>query len=360
MHQGNQLKFIKFDKGDLSQMDFLQKNVRDFYSTDIATWQYHNGDYSTGLFFTQNNDRYIASQGMIPIYLSIKGKKTLTAKSESSFLLPEFRGKGIFEDLYFHTIETSKKDGIKLIWGFTALSNVWRNKLKFDVDDGIIHESELQIRFLKSISSTWRSNQSYITKAKLSLKAILALTKGRRIPKATNEYTAELLDIKNGSHLEAILELYKKWEINYPTFISIHLNHEYLTWRISNNPMINYKIIGIHKNQQLVGLGIVNDTSNKAYLVDFIVPKKEYLPHCFNELLRFSKRFHSISHLIYWASYKNEYTHQIHALCESFGAFRYVNNSMNFVIKNTEETATNTIDFAEFCINGLWTEGFRI
>ena len=297
---------------------------------------------------------------MIPIFLNVQGKRILTAKSESSFLLSEFRGKGIFEDLYFHTIQISEQDGIQIIWGFTALSNVWRNKLKFDVYDGLIHESELQIRFFNSVSATWKSNQSFFNKVKLSLKAFISLTKNKKLPKANKEYTANFLDIKEDINLKLIIELYDDWVVNHPHITSIHIDKEYLNWRITNNPIVKYKIIGVFKNQKLVSFGIINDSTNKAYLLDFIVPKKEDLNHSFIEILRCLKQCDSVSHLIFWASHKNDYSKAIHSLFQSNGAFHYANNNMNFVIKKTEKCTIANIQLEDLYINGLWTEGFKI
>lgn len=360
MHQGNQLKLVKFDKDNQSQLEFLKKNVRDFYSRDIVIWQYENGNFSTGLYFAQKDDCCISSQGMIPIYLCVKGKRTLTAKSESSFLLPDFRGKGIFEELYFYTIETSEQDGVEIIWGFTALSNVWRKKLKFDVYEGLIHESELQIRFFKSLLSVWSSNQPVVRKMRLSLKTIIALSKGKKLTKTNKDYTADIIDIKDDTKLKLILKLYEEWSAKYPNLIHIHVDEEYFNWRIANNPVVNYKVIGVFKNQKLVGIGIVNDTSNKAYLLDFIVPEKEHLNQCLVKIIKHLKESGSVTHLIYWASHKNDYTSTIHSIFQSQGAYCYINNNMNFVIKKTNKCTMENIDLEDLYINGLWTEGFRI
>jgi hypothetical protein len=360
MSQRTELNQVKFDKENLSHLEFLTKNVREFYSKDIAVWQYENGIYATGLFFAREKDACIASQGMIPVFLNIKGTKTITAKSESSFLLPEFRGRGIFEDLYFHTIKISEQDDIQIVWGFTALSSVWRKKLKFDVIDGLIHETELQIDFLKSFSAAWKSEQSFINKIKLSLKAFISLTKSKKLPKANKEFSTIVLNIKEDRAIMAMIELYDEWASNHPHFTSIALDKEYLNWRITNNPIIKYKLIGVYKNQKLIGIGIVNDAVDKAYLLDFIVPKKEHLKDGFIEILRHLKQHNSISHLVYWASHTNSYAQSIHSLFQAFGANCYVNNNMNFVIKKTEKCTMPNIEISDIYINGLWTEGFKI
>jgi hypothetical protein len=360
MHNRSEPNYLKYEKDNFFQLNFLIKNVRNFYSKNIVNWQYQNSSSNTGLYFVQVENSYVASQGMIPILLNVYGKETLTAKSESSFLLPEFRGKGIFEALYFHTIASSQKDGVEIIWGFTALSNVWRDKLKFEVFDGIIHDSELQIQFSSDIYSTWNRRQSLANKLKQTFKALVSLSRSKNLTKQLGDCRVELMDTKNLIDVNNILALYNQWGANHSNLIHIEVNREYLNWRICSNPVIQYKIIGIYKKQNLIGLAILNDTENKAYLVDFVVPEKDDLGYCFTELIRFLKHHNSLSHLIYWASHKNNYTKSIHSLFKSHGANCYVNTSMNFVVKKPSSNQTSKIEISDYCINGLWTEGFRI
>ncbi|MBP5984328.1 MAG: hypothetical protein KA734_11415 [Fluviicola sp.] len=360
MLQRDQLKIEKLARENPNQLAFLTANVRDFYVQEIVSWQYENKAYATGLFFVKENDQYIATQGMIPIFLKAHGKQVLTAKSESSFLLPAFRGKGIFETLYLQTIETSEQDGVELVWGFTELSKVWREKLAFDVVDGLIHESELQIRFLKSFISSWSSKQSLTNKLKSSLKAVVSLLKSKQLPKPNKEYSAAFIALEEADNLQAIIELSATWEKNHPTFTTLLLDEAYINWRITNNPVARYQIIGIYSNRQLVGYGVVNNTSKKAYLLDFIVPEQVHFTESFMALLRILKGKGSVSHLIYWASHKNDYASSIHDLFQSRGAFRHVNNSMNFVYKKTKKSTMDNIEISDLYINGLWTEGFSI
>lgn len=360
MLQRDQLKTEKFERENPNQLAFLTANVRDFYAQEIVAWQYENSAYASGLFFVKENDQYIATQGMIPIFLKAQGKQVLTAKSESSFLLPAFRGKGIFEALYLQTIEVSEQDGVELVWGFTELSKVWREKLAFDVVDGLIHESELQIRFLKSFLSSWTSGQSLSNKLKSSLKAVVSLLKSKQLPKANSEYSAAFIALEEADNLQAIIELSAKWEQNNPTFTTLQLDEAYINWRITTNPVTRYQIIGVYSNRQLVGYGVVNNTAKKAYLLDFIVPDQVHFTESFITLLRILKQQGSATHIIYWATHKNEYASSIHALFQSRGAFRNVNNTMNFVYKKTKKTTLENIEISDLYINGLWTEGFRI
>lgn len=359
MDKGNSVDFIKLDINNTQQIEFIVKNVRDFYNKDIAYWQYADTDLSTGLYFAQKDNIFIASQGMIPIYLNVQGKKVLTAKSESSFLLPNYRGQGIFEKLYSHTIEKSSQSSIHCFWGFTSLSKVWRRLLSFEVFDSIIQESELQISLYRSIFAIRSGSSSLFDKCKKLCKSIYSEIKLKKRPHIYAEFSASFLDLNNSNHISLICELYKMWSINHPDYVSMYCDHSYIKWRVADNPITKYEIIGIYKNNLLIGMCILNDRKGKSYMLDFIVSDIDLLSLSFDTLLLFVKKHTLISHIIYWASNKNDYSNKIHKLMKKYGAFIYINENMNFVIKNISGTYDN-IDISKYYLNGLWTEGFKI
>ena len=226
----------------------------------------------------------------------------------------------------------------------------------YTIDRFYLGGSQTSLTLTQSSSSSATGFQNYIKVGR----STGTNTGTVKLPKANKEYTANFLDIKEDINLKLIIELYDDWVVNHPHITSIHIDKEYLNWRITNNPIVKYKIIGVFKNQKLVSFGIINDSTNKAYLLDFIVPKKEDLNHSFIEILRCLKQCDSVSHLIFWASHKNDYSKAIHSLFQSNGAFHYANNNMNFVIKKTEKCTIANIQLEDLYINGLWTEGFKI
>lgn len=361
MDKRNSVDFIKLDINNSQQIEFLTKNVRDFYNRDIVSWQYADTNLTTGLYFAQKENILVASQGMIPICLNVQGKKVLTAKSESSYLLPDFnlRGKGVFEDLYFHTIKVSSQSNIQCFWGFTLLSKIWGRKLKFEVFDSIILESELQISFNKSVFFIFSGNNSFLEICKKLLKSIHSAIKLKKRPHIYTEFSASFLDLNNDNDINSICELYEMWGVKNPDFVSIYCNHSYIKWRLADNPITKYKIIGIYKNDLLVGICILNDRKGKSYMLDFIVPDIDLLSLCFDTLFLFIKKHTLISHIIYWATNKNDYSNTIHRLLKSYGAYLYINDKMNFVLKNISSTS-DSIDITKYYLNGLWTEGFKI
>jgi hypothetical protein len=359
MYQKNELEIIKFANSDNAQFIFLKNHLREFYTQEVLNWQYPNDNNSTGLYFVKDKEGYIASQGMLPIYLTVLGKPLLTAKSETTFILPSYRGTGIFEKLYEHTISASEKDGVEMIWGFTALSIVWKKMLKFDVFDGVIHETILQTSLSKDLLNIFNS-QSSTGKFKMTLKALVAAFNKIELRKRNKSYQAKELDIKNPEVQENVIEIYQTWQRNHPDNISIALTKEFLNWRLINNPKITYKFVGIYNSEELVGVGIVNINGSKAYLTDFIVSNDNLLSFCLTELLRYVKNNYSSSSLVYWGSSLNKYTNSIHTFFKSKGAFEYPNNFMNFVVKFSKNNNLGNIEIAKYCLNGLWTEGFNI
>ena len=359
MFQGNELKFVKYDVNDDEQLTFIKKHLRVFYTKEIGSWQYKNEGQHTGLFLAKNNGQYIATQGMIPMKLIHNGKHVFSAKSETSFLLSEFRGRGVFEELYFYTISCSESDNITLIWGFTALAKVWREKLKFDVYEKVVQESELQLTLFKSIYSALFVTESIKAKGRALLKCFAKSRVNIKRIKPDKDYCVRELDLNNKSDLESVVSLYKSWTKNNPSLVCIDFNQAFLKWRILDNPILNYVFGGVYKNNTLLGYGIINIDKRRAYLVDFIVAEKKDLEDCFGALLAFLDK-QPISHLNYWANSKNAYAKSIHTVFTDCGADYTIKDSLSFVVKPINSTPTERFNIDDFYFNSLWTEGFSM
>ena len=319
---------VKLNTSDTEQVSFLKKNLRPFYTEEILKWQYLRWDCNSCLYLTNLDGKYIASQGMIPINLVCNGNIKLSAKSESSFMLPEYRGRGLFEALYEYTIKKSEEDNTELIWGFTALSKVWRNILKFDVYDGLISETKFQLNFKTAFLSAFKDNPRIGNKLKQATKAFIASLKTNKIPKSLDAYQAKELNLQENETTKEIYHLFKLWNDKNDDQICINIDGEYLKWRIVDNPLVTYKLIGVYNNQQLVGYGIINQTNSTNYLVEFIVPSSNELENCLFCLLQQLKSKNDRSHVIYWASNRNPYCIKIHSILNKLGSISYPNSGL--------------------------------
>ncbi len=356
-------QIIRVDFRNNKLINFMRKNLRDFYTHEILAWQYECGQEVGGLFVTMHKEEFVASQGMIPVYLSINNSRVLTTKSESTYLISEFRGLGIFEDLYAHCVNTVESNGVELIWGFTALSKVWKKKLKFEVFDNIIYEAGLQINFKREISYIIDTNMSIKDKCKSLAKALYSQINEKTPKHYDSNFQIKILNFNKKTDQCEIIETYSKWKKNNPHFICLDTNLDFLKWRIVENPKIEYLFIGIYKNDKIEAIAIINITGIKAYLVDFIVIKTNNLTDCFNALIVYAKRHLKNSHLIFWGNSHNKYYFAIFQQFIHAHSFYYQNKAMNFVLKKSEKSNLNSLeiyDISRYCLNGLWTEGFFI
>ena len=84
-------------------------------------WEYitYNPDKAVAVFATDSG-KIIATQGMLPIYLVIGKKTVLAGKSESTLLLPTYRGTQIMQNLYEYAVGHCINNGMQFIWGFTG------------------------------------------------------------------------------------------------------------------------------------------------------------------------------------------------------------------------------------------------
>jgi hypothetical protein len=101
MHEGNKLEFVQFDKDDSLQIEFMREYLRSLYTRNIVIWQYEKKEFFNGLYFIKQKNNYIASQGMIPLNLCVRGKITASAKSETSFYYLNFGIKAYFKIYIF-------------------------------------------------------------------------------------------------------------------------------------------------------------------------------------------------------------------------------------------------------------------
>ena len=101
----------------------------------------------------KDGNKVIGSQGFIPHFLIINNNEILTCKSENSLLDPKYRGSTLFTDLYEYGVNLSKEKGVNLIWGLTILAKVWRERLMFNVHEGVMHQL-ISIANLKSSFKT--------------------------------------------------------------------------------------------------------------------------------------------------------------------------------------------------------------
>jgi GNAT superfamily N-acetyltransferase len=67
-----------------------------------------------------DGDHLVATRAFIPVIIRYKGNEALSVKGELTLIRPEYRGKGIFDNMYEYGIKVCEDVGATCIWGFTV------------------------------------------------------------------------------------------------------------------------------------------------------------------------------------------------------------------------------------------------
>lgn len=342
-------------------LQYMQSYLRDFYNEECYKWQYLKKMPEGGLFFLQSNNTIICSQGMIPIELIYKNNVIKSAKSESSFLQSEFRGKQLFERLYFETIEKCENEGIYFFWGFTLLGQVWKNKLKFEVGE-IFYESKVLISYKSALNQLFvHLKEGNIKKGIRSVaKATILKLKHPFHSNKKSNIRVTSLDKISQEEYTVITNLYKKWNTKFPNNISINMeDYSFFNWRINENPSCRYHNLIITSEDKTIGFAVINILKDTIYLVECIIPEPLNHESVTKALLNYLRKNYNSPFLSYLGNIKNNYSNLFFNQFNKMGADARLVEDMKFVFKRTNNSKEQ-ISYESFYLNGLWTEGFKI
>ena len=110
-----------------------------YYGTDRTPehwlWEYETYVPSKSVFAcAEDSGKIIATQGMIPIPVQVGTGSVLSGKSESTLLLPAYRGSSLMADLYEYAVHNCGERGMQFLWGFTgAVKAFWLWVVHFPV-----------------------------------------------------------------------------------------------------------------------------------------------------------------------------------------------------------------------------------
>ena len=177
------------------------------HSVDKKVWSWEFESIPKTIFTVAMAGEEIAgTQSMLPVFLNINDSIYETAKSETSFLNPVFRGKKIFEKLYQLAVDETVMNGTKLIWGFTPALKAWKNNLGFETFDDEIQFIFDQCNILDKVSRYELVKPSNVTeKSKEITQIYFSILTDDEIMKLYNiykldfelfEYSFEIRDLK--------------------------------------------------------------------------------------------------------------------------------------------------------------------
>ncbi len=272
--------------GDIRPLSFFQ-------------WEFLNGPWGRAIYVIAEDldkvgNKIIGTQCAIPIILvNQKGQEILTAKSEDTFVDPNYRGQKLFEKMYDLLFDECKKKGIMYLWGFTYAQKPFL-KIGFEIPFDSIQAVRIQkisvaYRYLSSLNPQNR------TKDRLK---IFVLCLFGFIWRLINDF----------SQVKKSLVNYSK-DIVWPKIISeqtdefweIKQTETYIQWRFETNPYNNRYGLYFHEEDFY---SIVNNRPERiAYLEElkFKPSNKSDINRKFISSMLFeNSRIHSPALYRYW------------------------------------------------------------
>ena len=221
--------------------DFFNSIYKSNRSLEHFRWEFLQGPFGPAVYVVAIDDaitpeiRVVGIQCAIPIALQKVNEKNivLTAKSEDTLVHPEYRGQKIFERMYDLLFEECKRVGIKFIWGFTPARKAFERigfQIPFETQQALMVFDPLKAyRYLSSLNV----NNRIFDRCKIAglslISKMLAVFTSRR---PTLNLVINKIDIT--SKESVIGELCPNSTLHY-----LKMNHDYINWRLKNNPYNN-------------------------------------------------------------------------------------------------------------------------
>jgi len=379
----NNIEMREVKKSDIKEIVFLHNNAYNEQGTpEHWIWEY-KGIYPDEFVFTIIRDkaknRLVGTQGMIPVYLNIKGKRYFTGKTESDLLDLKYRGGTLFQELYEFSISHCKLRNMYFIWGGTSAAKVWRNKLKFTVYENSMKESKIILNLGATLFETIKSKLKIV---KISIKTkqttfkktiIVLLNKLSKVYNYLPKFKFKPTKIEkpisiNGNFIiepklrsiNDLKMLYSRLRKKYPNIIHIEQDEKFFNWRILNNPLNKYETYFVYDDNLLRAYCYLNSSSSRiAYLTDLTFDTSDVGKFLMDKILK-KLRDKKVAYLYFIGNIDNPLMSKVFELLKTYGAIidKY---SQFFVIRNLSYSDEKYLhEIKNWYINGLWSIGKSI
>lgn len=359
------VKMKEIEDSEINQavlLDNLENGRR--RTTKQWIWEYKGNYPELSVFVViKDDDKVVGTQGIIPIYLNIRGERHLSGKSESSLLAPEYRGRGLFTRLKGLALSTSLAKGMCCVWGLGGVSTALRasSRLGFQIYRNVMCESVLILsprRFVKSIIGSRRGLAGKIAKSSAAISMFVfsrfivyvcsndffphshgfSVT---RTPRSTNE----------------IERLYSRLRDKYRSLIHLEQDEKYINWRVFRNPNVKYSTCFAYKDSSLGAycyVALLN--TGEACLSDFTFEDPDTGNFLLETILNSLKR-RRVSAVSFVGNIRNKQIALTFDMLRRHGFMKM--NFGPFTLRNLSYKDEKCLyDVSNWYINALWSEGF--
>jgi hypothetical protein len=326
-------------------------------------WQYKSLHKENSVFVTLNeNNEVVGTQGMIPIYLNIGGKKWLTGKSESTLLERHFRGKAFFEQMYESAIEKCTQNGMGCIWGFTTAEKAFR-KVNFKVYQKCLRYAFLPMHYkaaayeLKKRSPSNSKIRRVIFAFSLCLLVLYSKTcrvlAGLIFKNLGNKCKVEK-ELKHPVDMDRLFEHLHK---QYPALIHIHQDPVYVSWRIRNNPLSDVICFYAYAGEAFMGYLYITLNSSTTEITDFTFYERSTGHFLLQEMFKYINQGKGIGFISYKGNRYNLFNQNVFNLLKLYGFSSWMAPTL-FVLRNLSYPDGKELsNIRNWYITNLWSEG---
>jgi hypothetical protein len=337
-------------------IEYLDRILNHRVTSKVWDWEFNTIENT--IFTVAKSEDYIAgTQSMLPILLRVTGDVVKTAKSETSYLDANYRGKQIFEKLYQLAVDKTVKSGSKIIWGFTPALKAWKKNLGFETFDAEMKIATVEAHYFSFLKNYKKSRNIVFAAGKYCLSNLKTIQTQLLIN--TRFSTSSLIEVSTQLNNDKdIGELYSAMN-NAAGLIHIDLNKPYLYWRLYDNPVMQYRHFYFYKAGKLVGYIIYSIKNDILSIADMTCNfDDKLLKHMFKYLISNTNGYHVMQ---YWGNASNEMNKKIFSLFNDLKGDIKVDSTRNFVYKVFDDKyIETTAQLKNWYINGLWTEGFHV
>jgi hypothetical protein len=260
-------------------------------------WEYINGPSGPAIIAVAEFDgRIVGMRTELPIPLYYKGLQILSGKNETSIIIKEYRGIGLFQLLCQKSMEIAKKRGMEILWGFTYAKKSYESMAGFCTNGRVKHLMILPSK--QGLNRIYKDTNLYIRANKINKFFIKNLSgfigfifyAYYRI-NLRNLRIAEGYVIKEIRDLKIIARFWREY-CKQSNACSIDRQEDYMKWRLHENPYIKFHIFCLYKNKETRGFIIagVNKKKRKGTITDICLLKDNYYIEA-NWLIRYVVSF---------------------------------------------------------------------
>lgn len=247
-------------------------------------WEFERGPHSSLYAIARDEGRLVGTQALIPIDLATPFGGALSAKSEETLVDPEYRGQGIFENLYEFLLPHARSLGIRVIWGFTPAVKPFiragftvpatTSQVVLPIQSGFISRLALSRDVEAGGKSLFHS---------MGERVLLAAGRVARSADAfVARRTSRRFDIQRGG--PELIDEIAATQSETSSAVSVLRSREYMTWRFADNPYAAPRFVVANSAVGVDGWAAYSiGLDGVGYLVDLVVT--EHAPNR-NALIR--------------------------------------------------------------------------